>query len=131
MALPTGLKRFNRDVLNPLTLRLVGHANLADLTHVGRRSGVTRHTPVMAFLDEPAARVVIALTYGADVQWLKNIRAARSCTLRIGRQNYRLGAPVRITAADALPVISQPQRTLLRWPIRCKDFVALPILETG
>lgn len=129
MALPTSLKRFNRDHLNPLTLKLTGHADLADLIHVGRTTGRQHHTPVMAFLDPLANHMIIALTYGPDVQWLKNVNKAGGCLLGRGRDRYRLGPPRRITAAQALPAIPQPQRSLLHWPIRCRDFIAFPILE--
>jgi len=32
-----------------MTLRFAGHAAFADLEHVGRKSGIVRHTPVRAF----------------------------------------------------------------------------------
>ncbi|MBK6874233.1 MAG: nitroreductase family deazaflavin-dependent oxidoreductase [Kineosporiaceae bacterium] len=77
MPIPLGITRINRRFLNPVTLKLVGLASLVDLEHVGRVSGRVLHTPLMAFRD--GDEVTVALTYGSDVQWLKNVRAAVGC----------------------------------------------------
>ena len=127
MPIPRAITRFNLRVLNPMTLRLAGRGSMVDLEHVGRRSGTVRHTPLMAFRRGDV--VTIALTYGPDVEWLKNIRAAGRCRMRIGDGIVHLGAPRPVPPEVALPQISQPQRTLLRWPIRCHDYVELPVLD--
>lgn len=126
MPIPRAITRFNLRVFNPITLRLAGKGSMVDLEHVGRRSGTVRHTPLMAFRHGEV--VTIALTYGPDVEWLKNIRAAGWCRMRIGAGIVRLGEPRSVPPEVALPHISQPQRTLLRWPIRCRDYVELPVL---
>jgi deazaflavin-dependent oxidoreductase (nitroreductase family) len=120
---------FNRRFLNPLTLRLAGTGSMADLEHVGRTSGTTYHTPLMAF--RAGDTVTVALTYGPDVQWLKNITAAGHCRMRLGRDTLDLGAPRPLDAAAGLQRMPQPQRTLLRWPIRCRHFIDLPVLTAG
>ena len=75
MPLPKRLARFNLHVTNrvlgPFARRLPGFAVLA---HVGRRSGRVHRTPVNLFRD--GNRYVIALTYGADSQWVRNVMAA-------------------------------------------------------
>jgi deazaflavin-dependent oxidoreductase (nitroreductase family) len=126
MPLPHALTDFNRRLLNPFTLRLAGTGSFVDLEHVGRTTGTVRHTPLMAFRDGDV--VTIALTYGSGVQWLRNVEAAGRCRMTIGRSVLDLGAPRRVPSETALPRISQPQRTLLRWPIRCSEFVELPVL---
>ena len=57
---------------------------MAIIVHKGRSSGRDYRTPVFAFpTDEGFA---IALTYGHDVDWLKNVQAAGNCMLiRKGR----------------------------------------------
>ena len=127
MALPRGIIGFNTRYLNPLMLKLAGRGPMVDLEHVGRTSGRTFHTPLMAFRSGDT--VTIALTYGADVQWLKNIRAAGRCRMRIGGRVLALGPPVTVGTDEALAWIPNPQRTLLRWPIRCHDYVQLPVLS--
>jgi deazaflavin-dependent oxidoreductase (nitroreductase family) len=126
MPLPHALVAFNRRYLNPMTLKLAGTGPFVDLEHVGRASGTVRHTPLMAFRD--GERVTVALTYGSRVQWLRNVEAAGRCRMTIGHTVLELGAPQRIPGAVALPRIPQPQRSLLRWPIRCSEFIELPVL---
>ncbi|HEY7989222.1 MAG TPA: hypothetical protein VIE19_08390 [Lapillicoccus sp.] len=62
MAVPHALRRINKRVTNPLLRGLAGHGWFVELEHVGRRSGRTFRTPLMAFRDGPT--VTIALTYG-------------------------------------------------------------------
>ena len=75
MPLPKGLARFNLKVTNRLTgpfaHRLPG---FAIVHHKGRKSGTERTTPVNLFRD--GDDYVIALTYGRDSQWVKNVLAA-------------------------------------------------------
>lgn len=118
--------RFRR-ALAPLMLRVAGHGgSLVVLEHVGRRSGTVRRTPLMAFRH--GGTVTIALTYGPDVAWLANLRAAGRCRMLLGGTVLTLGAPRDVPASQALRRVPQPQRTLLRWPIRCRDYVELPVL---
>lgn len=75
MPLPKSLARFNLKVTNritgPFANRLPG---FAIVHHTGRKSGTHRTTPVNMFRD--GDDYVIALTYGRDSQWVKNILAA-------------------------------------------------------
>lgn len=75
MPLPKRLARFNllvtNRVLGPLARRAPG---FAIVSHVGRRSGRAYRTPVNLFRS--GDRYVIALTYGADSQWVRNVQAA-------------------------------------------------------
>ena len=75
MPLPKGLARFNLKVTNritgPFAHRLPG---FAIVHHKGRKSGTIRTTPVNLFRD--GDQYVIALTYGRDSQWVKNVLAA-------------------------------------------------------
>jgi len=127
MALPKSLTRFNKHVTNRVARQLVGLSDLVEIEHVGRVSGTRYRTPVMAF--RTGDTMTIALTYGPDVDWLKNISAAGGCTMRTRRQTVALGPPRRIDAADGLARTPQPARTLLRGPIGCTDFVELPVLS--
>ena len=87
MPLPRALGRFNRLVTNrilgPIVTRLPW---FAWLEHVGRRSGRRYRTPVMLFGS--GDRQVIAMTYGPNTDWAKNMLAAGGATAiaRGGRQ---------------------------------------------
>jgi len=129
MPLPRRITGFNARYLNRMMLRLVGHFSLVDLEHVGRRTGVVRHTPLMAFRH--GDEVTIALSYGPQVQWLKNVTTAGGARMWIGGQWVRLGPPTRLGTAEGLTRMPQPQRTLLAWPIRCADFVTFAVLGPG
>jgi deazaflavin-dependent oxidoreductase (nitroreductase family) len=127
MPMARGIIRVNKKVINPVMLRLAGTGPFVDLEHIGRRSGTVRHTPLMAF--RRGDTVTIALTYGAHVEWLANVRAAGGCRVRMGGKLLRLGAPRSLDPVEGLARMPQPQRTLLRWPIRCRDYVELPVLR--
>ncbi|TFH70611.1 nitroreductase family deazaflavin-dependent oxidoreductase [Cellulomonas sp. HD19AZ1] len=127
MPLARGIIRLNKRFTNPVMLRLAGIGSIVDLEHVGRKTGTVRHTPLIAF--RRGGVVTIALTYGSDVQWLANVRHAGGCRMRMGREILSLGAPRVLEPADAMTRIPQPQRALLRWPIRCRDYVELPVLR--
>src|SRR5918993_1807151 len=80
---------FTRRVVNPLTRRFAGRLPWFGLvTHVGRRSGTTYHTPLNVFRHGDG--YVFALTYGPDVNWVRNIRAAGGCTMRTRGRTVRL-----------------------------------------
>ncbi|MGH6915188.1 MAG: nitroreductase family deazaflavin-dependent oxidoreductase [Geminicoccales bacterium] len=99
MPLPDALARINRRVTNPLMRRIAGRAPLmAIVVHHGRRSGRRYETPVLAFGRGPT--VTIALTYGADVDWLKNVRAADGCTLIQRGRARELSGPRMLPPAE-------------------------------
>ncbi len=78
MPLPAWLGRFNRRVTNhvagPLAGRLPG---FAIVIHTGRRTGRRYRTPVNLFRSDDD--FVIALTYGALGDWVRNVLAAGGC----------------------------------------------------
>jgi len=80
MPLPQGLARFNRRVTNHVTRRIAGWMpGFAIVIHAGRRSGRTYQTPVNAFRIRDGYR--IALTYGAESDWVRNVLAAGGCEM--------------------------------------------------
>jgi deazaflavin-dependent oxidoreductase (nitroreductase family) len=108
MPLPRSLARFNLRVTNPILGRVAPWMpGFAVVTHVGRRSGVTRHTPVNVFRhgDEYA----FSLMYGAGAQWVRNVQAAGGCTIRTRGRDVRLVDP---------RIVHDPSRRLLPFPVR-------------
>jgi hypothetical protein len=79
----------------------------------------------MAFREGPT--VTIALTYGPDVDWLRNVRAARGARLHVGRRLVTLGAPEPLTEEEGLSRMPTPVRQMLP-VLGCRHFVALPVL---
>jgi len=93
MPIPKWIAVFNKYVTNRITLPIAGWIpTLAIVNHKGRNSGREYRTPVMAFEYEDG--FLFALTYGLDVDWVKNLVASDSGTLeykgeKIGIQNIR------------------------------------------
>ena len=91
MPLPRTLARFNRAVTNRLTTPVARWLpGTAVVEHRGRRSGRTFRTPVLVFPDGDTLR--IALTYGADTDWVRNVCAAGSAVV------HSRGRAVPVTA---------------------------------
>jgi deazaflavin-dependent oxidoreductase (nitroreductase family) len=59
--------------------------------HVGRKTRREYRTPVMVFRRDN--RLVIALTYGRDSQWVQNVLAANGCELETRNRKLRLSCP--------------------------------------
>jgi deazaflavin-dependent oxidoreductase (nitroreductase family) len=96
MPLPHWLTRVNLAVTNNLTRPFAGHLPwFGVLEHVGRQSGAVRQTPINIFRH--GDRYLIALTYGADVEWLKNVLAAGGCRVQIRGRWLDLTEPRRFT----------------------------------
>lgn len=83
---------FNRLFLNRITSLFAAQLpGFGILTHVGRRSGRVYRTPVNVF-REPEG-FLIALTYGRDSEWVRNVLAAGGCQLETRGVRYQLSAP--------------------------------------
>lgn len=123
MAFPQWLARVNRRVTNRVMSRLEGKIpNLAILHHRGRKSGKLYSIPIMAFpLD---GIVAIALTYGADVDWLKNVVAADGCTVTSADREWVLSRPRIVRGADLPGRLPAPFRVFLR-VLRVDTYVRL------
>ncbi|MGH2532959.1 MAG: nitroreductase family deazaflavin-dependent oxidoreductase [Thermomicrobiales bacterium] len=113
MPLPERLARTNRTVTNPFMRPFAGWLPpLAVVVHRGRTSGREYRTLVGAFPRD--SDVVIALTYGADRDWVKNLQAAKGGVLLRGGVSIPVGAP-RIVQGDAgLRLMPRPVRLVLR-----------------
>lgn len=117
MPLPKSLARLNIKVTNritgPFAARLPG---FAIVHHKGRKSGIERTTPVNMFRD--GDEYVIALTYGRDSQWVKNVLAAGEFDLVTRGKRVRLKDP-RVVQHAHVPA---PVRAILN-ALRCADYV--------
>jgi deazaflavin-dependent oxidoreductase (nitroreductase family) len=122
MPLPKGLARFNLVATNQVSKHVAGRLpGFAMVTHVGRRSGTVRQTPVNVFRH--GERHVIALTYGADSQWVKNVLAAGSCEIETRGKRIALDRPELVHDPEQR-LVPAPVRPILR-AIRVDDFLVL------
>ena len=96
MPLSQGVARFNRHVTNHITGMVADKApGFAIVHHRGRRSGRVYSTPVNAFRD--GDDYLIALTYGADADWVKNVLAAGGCEIVTRGRRVALTQPRIVT----------------------------------
>jgi deazaflavin-dependent oxidoreductase (nitroreductase family) len=94
---------------------------LGVVVHRGRRSGRVYQTPVNVFPAEDG--YIVALTYGPDTDWVKNVMAAGGCELRTRGRIVQVTAP-RVYHDEARRGIRPVERQVLR-AIRVADFLSL------
>jgi deazaflavin-dependent oxidoreductase (nitroreductase family) len=119
-------------VLNPVIKRLAGRRHFvmaAQIHHVGRRSERHYVTPVGAHLKDDV--FVIPLTFGNQSDWVRNVRAAKGCTIRVNGGTYRAGEPEFLNWADAQSVLrSMFPITRFFFPLMgIKQFMRLPLVS--
>jgi deazaflavin-dependent oxidoreductase (nitroreductase family) len=85
----------------PLALRSAGKqgSSTSVIRHVGRRSGRTYQTPVIAAKHDDS--FVIALPYGERTDWLKNVLAEGSAAIVTDGRTYEVDRPEVIPMAEA------------------------------
>jgi deazaflavin-dependent oxidoreductase (nitroreductase family) len=126
MPIPRVIARFNRIGLNRVVLLIAPWLpGFGVIEHVGRRSGRVYRTPVNVF--RRGRGYVVALTYGLDVDWLKNAQAAGGCELETRRRRVQLGAPhvYRDTGRRDVPALVAHMLIMLN----AADFAAFDVVQ--
>ena len=122
MTAPRWLARFNRRVTNrllgPLALRLPG---FGVVVHTGRKTHRPYRTPVNVF--RRADGYVIALTYGPEAEWVRNVLASGGCTLETRGRTLRLTRP-RVLRDERRRAVPIPVRVVLGM-VGVADFLEL------
>jgi hypothetical protein len=93
-------------VLNPVMATLAGRKHFggaAKLMHTGRHSGRPFAAIVGAHITGETA--VIPLTFGNTSDWVRNVRAAGGCSIRLHGTDYSLAQPEFRSAMDARPLV--------------------------
>lgn len=86
------LRPFTRRFVNPITRLVAGWLpGFGILLYRGRKSGKDYRTPMNVFRQ--GNEYVFALTYGPDVEWVKNIVVAGECHLLTRGRTLRLIGP--------------------------------------
>lgn len=115
MQLPQGLARFNRHVTNPIQRLWAGWApSFAIIEHVGRKSGKQFRTPVSAFdaTVDGKPGIAVALSYGPDRDWLKNLKAAGGGQMRRHGKTFGITDPQVISRDEAAEHVSGSARPI-------------------
>ena len=109
------IRPFTVAVVNPVARHLAPHLPFFCIaTSRGRTSGRLYRTPLNVFRRD--SRVVFALTYGEEVQWVRNVQAAGECEIRTRGRDLRLENPriERDPAAGPVPALVRPFLRLMR-----------------
>jgi deazaflavin-dependent oxidoreductase (nitroreductase family) len=89
---PRWVAAFNLKVTNRITAPFVTWLpGFGVITHIGRKSSRCYRTPVNVF--RAPGGFLIALTYGPNSEWVRNVLAAGSAELETRRTKYHLSAP--------------------------------------
>jgi deazaflavin-dependent oxidoreductase (nitroreductase family) len=122
MPLPKRLARFNLRITNPVLgpfARLL--PGFGVVLHVGRRSGRAYRTPVNFF--QAGDGYVIALMYGADSQWVRNVLAAGAVDVETRGRRLHLVSP-EIVHDPRRSLVPNPARQMVRL-VSVTDFMVL------
>jgi deazaflavin-dependent oxidoreductase (nitroreductase family) len=99
-SLQNALRLFTR-AMRPLALRSAGKegSSTSIVRHVGRRSGRTYQTPIIA--AQHGDSFLIALPYGERTDWLKNVLDKGTATIITNGHTYEVERPQVIPMAEA------------------------------
>jgi deazaflavin-dependent oxidoreductase (nitroreductase family) len=124
MPLPRAVARINRRVTNRLlgglAQRLPG---FGVVVHRGRRSRRQYRTPVIVF--RRGDRFTIALTYGLNADWVRNVLAEGGCALETRGRTLRLSRP-RLYHDESRSAVPAPVRLILGL-VNVSDFLELTV----
>jgi deazaflavin-dependent oxidoreductase (nitroreductase family) len=121
-------------ILNPAVAKLAGRrffATVAAIHHAGRRSGNSYVTPVGARVNGDVA--IIPLTVGNQSDWVRNVRAAGTCSIRVDGKDHQAVRPQILAWADVKPLVRAGFNPLERLVFRLlgmKQFMRLDIRST-
>lgn len=107
-----GIRIFNKYIFNRITLLFAGKRKVpfSIVRHIGRQSGRTYETPVLAsYVGE---MVLIPLSYGENVDWLRNILAQDGCELCWQNRWMRAIHPLVIDSKTAITILPEKRRKL-------------------
>jgi deazaflavin-dependent oxidoreductase (nitroreductase family) len=100
----SGVTRWVDPVLRPLAGWL---PYFGVVEHRGRRSGRIYRTPVNVF--HSGSVYLFVLTYGSDSDWVKNVRAAGTCTLHTRGRDVALEKPELIDDPELRQIPAFPR----------------------
>ena len=104
MPYPRWLAKINKRIFNPWSIR---KGKYPVVTHVGRKSGQSYQTPLDAYPTKTG--YVLVARYGPKSDWVRNILAAQTATLRIDGEEHGLDSPRLVSQEEALnALVSEP-----------------------
>jgi deazaflavin-dependent oxidoreductase (nitroreductase family) len=128
MPLPRSIALANRRVTNRLLGGLATRLPwFGVVIHIGRKSRRQYRTPVNVF--RRGDRYIIALTYGSNADWVRDVLADGGCTLETRGRALRLSRP-RLFHDESRHAVPAPVRLILGL-INVSDFLELTLDDAG
>ena len=127
--LPGRIRTFNKHVTNRI-LRVFtkfSHGPFANIHHIGRRSGKPYETVI--WIWQMREGFVIALTYGPEVDWYRNMKANGGGSIFWHRKLYVVGKPELIDTEKALTAFPAFFRLMFRLFGKNEKFVLMKPLS--
>ena len=117
MRLPWAQQRvtvFNRRIVNPILGSVLVHrfGLLAEVEHIGRRSGRSYTTPVLAARFDDG--FVVPLVYGARSDWYRNVMSARTAAVVRRNRRYVVDRPEVLSLGQSAAAYPPSVRLLFR-----------------
>ena len=100
MPYPRWLAYINKRIINPGQIR---KGKYPVVTHAGRSSGRPYQTPLDAYPTKTG--YVLVARYGPESDWVRNILAAETATLRIGGEDHQLKSPKLVGLDEAIDAL--------------------------
>ncbi|MDQ3549097.1 MAG: nitroreductase family deazaflavin-dependent oxidoreductase [Chloroflexota bacterium] len=126
MPAPRWLARVNRRVTNPVLGPLVKRLpGFGVIVHTGRKTRRQYRTPVAVF--GRADGYVIALTYGPESEWVRNVMASDGCALERRGSSLQLTQP-RLFHDEHRRAVPVPVRLVLGL-LHVHDFLELTLAD--
>jgi deazaflavin-dependent oxidoreductase (nitroreductase family) len=121
--IPRAIAVFNRDWTNRLVRTFAGSVPpFGMILHQGRRTGRPYETPIMIFRAPDG--YVVALTYGASSEWVRNVLAAGECEAIVRGRHVVLTDPSRLRGQEGMRLMPAVLRPALRL-FAVEDFLHL------
>jgi len=124
------MRSFNKHVLNRVTRKFAesSRGSFAVIRHVGRRSGKPYETTIMVW--PMGDGFVIALTYGPEVDWYRNVQAAGHCTILWHGKEYAIEKVEAIDIKTGLLAFPARFQFILRM-LGTRHFIKMLYQTTG
>lgn len=121
MPMPLWWGKINKRIFNPIELR---RGKRPTLTHVGRKSGNEYITPLDAHRVENG--YLFILVYGSRCDWVQNILARGTATLRKGGETFELVNPRVLGRDEAQPLLGDGLK-IPGGPIKLEEFLRMDL----
>lgn len=121
MPVPKWVAGINKRFFNKLELK---RGIRPVLTHVGRTSGKTFHTPLDAHRVDGG--FIFICMYGPDSDWVKNILASGTAHLTVEDREFDLDSPHLMTQNEALELLPDTVKAPPAW-LNVSDYFRMDV----